>query len=168
MTSLQLNAALSALLTQAPESLGLCSELTVTHIPLNDAKVAAAVRPPAHGSPTLVFMHGWQDNLASFHSLIPLLPQNMGLILFDWPGHGLSDHKLGDYYYPFFDYLDDLHQVLNDSRLLLSGHVGPVVLVGHSLGGLVASCYAASFPDRIDAIVSIEALGRWLNLSCNH
>lgn len=159
MLSTPLSAKLDALLAQPPEQVGLCSGLVATSIPLADIQVAAAVRTPSHGAPTLVFMHGWQDNLASFHSLLPLLPQDFGLILFDWPGHGLSEHKPGDYYYPFFDYLDDLHQVLNHSSLSLLGHTGPVVLVGHSLGGVVASCYAASFPDSIDAMVTIEALG---------
>lgn len=154
-----LSAKLNTLLAQPPEQVGLCPGLVATSIPLADIKVAAAVRTPSYGAPTLVFMHGWQDNLASFHSLLPLLPQDVGLILFDWPGHGLSEHKPGDYYYPFFDYLDDLHQVLSHSWLSSADHTGPVVLVGHSLGGLVASCYAASFPDSIDAMVTIEALG---------
>ncbi|OOE91030.1 hypothetical protein BZG74_00650 [Salinivibrio sharmensis] len=107
----------------------------------------------------MVFLHGWQDNLASFHPLIPLLPQEYGVLLFDWPGHGLSEHKKGDHYYPFFDYLDSLHQVLNHALLSPNEERGPLILVGHSLGGLVASCYAASFPTSINGMISIEALG---------
>ncbi|SIN93734.1 alpha/beta fold hydrolase [Salinivibrio sp. ES.052] len=159
MTPAQLTSSLDALLDREPHLLGLSSGLVPVHIPLNGVNVAAAVRPARGSAPTLVLMHGWQDNLASFHSLIPLLPQDDGLVLFDWPGHGLSDHKPGDYYYPFFDYLDDLHQVLNHPVFHQQKGCGPVVLVGHSLGGLVASCYAASFPNATDALVTIEALG---------
>ncbi|WP_242413541.1 alpha/beta fold hydrolase [Salinivibrio kushneri] len=153
-----------ALLASDPAALGLSSGLTPTSMRLNDVTVAAAIRPATGLAPTLVFLHGWQDNLASFHSLIPMLPQDYGLLMFDWPGHGLSEHKAGDYHYPFFDYLDSLHQILHQtpcsqSENSQSEKTGPVILVGHSLGGLVASCYAASFPASIAGVISIEALG---------
>lgn len=154
-----LTEALEALLASDPAALGLSSGLTPTSIRLNDVTVAAARRPANGLAPTLVFLHGWQDNLASFDSLIPMLPQDYGLLMFDWPGHGLSEYKTGDYHYPFFDYLDSLHQVLHQTLCSQPEKKGPVILVGHSLGGLVASCYAASFPESIAGVVSIEALG---------
>lgn len=149
-----LSAQLDKALQANPAMIGLSSGLEPLTLSLASTRVAGAARPAASGAPTLVMLHGWQDNLASFHALVPYLPSEWGLLLFDWPGHGLSEHKPGDYYYPFYDYLDDLHQVLHQQRVS-----GPLILVGHSLGGLVASCYAAAFPDRIAALVMIEALG---------
>ncbi|OEE75496.1 hydrolase [Enterovibrio norvegicus FF-162] len=103
--------------------------------------------------PILLMLHGWQDNSGSFEPLAPLLTEHVDLVMPDWPGHGLSDHKGADSFYPFFDYVDDLHQLI----LQLSDK--PIFLVGHSLGALVASCWSAAFPERAKGLVMIEALG---------
>ncbi|OBU24170.1 alpha/beta hydrolase [Photobacterium aquimaris] len=102
--------------------------------------------------PLLVLLHGWQDNAATFASLWPLLTQHYNVIAFDWPGHGKSDHKSSDNYYHFVDYIDDLHQVITQLK-----HE-KVHIIGHSLGAIVAGCYAAVFPEYVDKIVLIEGL----------
>ncbi|MCK6262032.1 alpha/beta hydrolase [Vibrio sp. ZSDE26] len=105
---------------------------------------------------TVVFLHGWLDNAASFSTILPQLfskDENLHLCAVDLSGHGLSSHKGEGYYYPFHDYIDDLHQlltVLSPNRL---------VLVGHSLGALIASCYSAAFPENVAGLVQIEGFG---------
>ncbi|MEG3694023.1 alpha/beta hydrolase, partial [Vibrio coralliirubri] len=77
---------------------------------------------------------------------------NAHLIAIDLFGHGFSSHKSGSYY-PFHDYIDDLHQLvtkLSPNRL---------VLVGHSLGALIASCYSAAFPEKVSGLIQIEGHG---------
>ncbi|MFZ3407634.1 alpha/beta fold hydrolase [Vibrio chagasii] len=104
---------------------------------------------------TVVFIHGWLDNSASFSSVITNLQTRLPdchLIAIDLFGHGLSSHKSGSYY-PFHDYIDDLHQLvtkLSPNRL---------VLVGHSLGALIASCYSAAFPEKVSGLIQIEGHG---------
>ena len=104
---------------------------------------------------TVVFIHGWLDNSASFSSVIANLQTRLPdchLIAIDLFGHGLSSHKSGSYY-PFHDYIDDLHQLvtkLSPNRL---------VLVGHSLGALIASCYSAAFPEKVSGLIQIEGHG---------
>ncbi len=90
--------------------------------------LAAQVHLTQRKVPTLLMLHGWQDNSGSFEPLAPTLSEHFDLVMPDWPGHGLSDHKGADSYYPFFDYVDDLHQ------LILQLGDRPVYLVGHSLG----------------------------------
>lgn len=107
---------------------------------------------PDDGRPLLVFLHGWQDNAASFDALFPQLSPACHWIAVDWPGHGWSPSRCADNYYHFFDYLDDLHQLL----ALLPNR--EVVLVGHSLGALVSGCYAGAYPERIAGVVMIEGL----------
>ncbi|CEO39820.1 alpha/beta fold hydrolase [Photobacterium kishitanii] len=102
--------------------------------------------------PMLILLHGWQDNAATFASLWPRLIQDYDVVAFDWPGHGKSDHKSADNYYHFFDYIDDLHQVIVQLKR------EKVHIIGHSLGAIVAGCYAAIFPENIDKIVLIEGL----------
>ncbi len=102
--------------------------------------------------PFLVFLHGWQDNAASFDGLFPALAGHYHLIAIDWPGHGYSEPRGQDNYYYFFDYIDDLNQ------LIAVLPTDEVLLVGHSLGALVAGCYAAAFPEKVGALVMIEGL----------
>ncbi|MDN3701291.1 alpha/beta fold hydrolase [Vibrio artabrorum] len=104
---------------------------------------------------TVVFIHGWLDNAASFNQIMKQVAQsspNAHLVAIDLFGHGFSSHKLGSYY-PFHDYIDDLYQLvvkLSPNRL---------VLVGHSLGALIASCYSAAFPEKVSGLIQIEGHG---------
>lgn len=105
---------------------------------------------------TLVFLHGWQDNAATFKTTMEAYAKHHPyhhLIAVDWFGHGLSDHKGDDNFYHFFDYIDDLHQIILHTKL------EKVVLIGHSLGALIASAYCAVFPEKVSALMMIEALG---------
>ena len=102
--------------------------------------------------PILLFLHGWQDNAASFAGMFSYLAPHFHLVAIDWPGHGLSEPRGKDNYYHFVDYIDDLNQLMG----LLSDT--EVYLVGHSLGALVAGCYAAVFPADIAGMVLIEGL----------
>ncbi len=105
---------------------------------------------------SVVFLHGWLDNAASFQPLMNVLSHQSATLhgcAIDFPGHGLSSHKRPFSYYPFHDYIDDVFQfltVLSPNRL---------ILVGHSLGALVASCYSAAFPEQVAGLVQIEGVG---------
>ncbi|WP_338588854.1 alpha/beta hydrolase [Shewanella khirikhana] len=105
--------------------------------------------------PLLLALHGWLDNASSFAPLAEVLT-NYRLLAIDWPGHGDSEHRPGSYPLHWIDYLYDLHGVL----MHLAGEgLRPKAIIGHSLGGIVASAYLASYPDATDALVLIEALG---------
>ncbi|WGY46489.1 alpha/beta hydrolase [Vibrio sp. ABG19] len=104
---------------------------------------------------SVVFLHGWMDNAASFISVMAELQQvwpTAHLCAVDLPGHGLSSHKADNHFYPFHHYIDDIYQFL--------AHFSPNrrILVGHSLGALIASCYSAAFPDQVVGLVQIEGL----------
>ncbi len=110
---------------------------------------------PQTTAKTVVFIHGWLDNSSSFNQVmqqVAKLAPNAHLVAIDLFGHGFSSHKSGSYY-PFHDYIDDLHQLvtkLSPNRL---------VLVGHSLGALIASCYSAAFPEKVSGLIQIEGHG---------
>ncbi|WP_431769417.1 alpha/beta hydrolase [Vibrio sinus] len=106
---------------------------------------------------TVLFLHGWLDNAASFSTLMESIHSqlpNLHLCAVDLPGHGLSFHKAAGNYYLFHDYIDDIYQ-------LISTHFSHrrVVLAGHSLGALIASCVSSAFPELITALVQIEGAG---------
>lgn len=102
--------------------------------------------------PVLLCLHGWLDNAASFFLLQPYL-KHYQIVMVDLPGHGLSDHKSEDAYYHFVDWLHDLHCLF-----AVTGWQ-QVHLLGHSMGAMIATAYAATFPEKILSITLIDALG---------
>ncbi|WP_100642842.1 alpha/beta fold hydrolase [Alteromonas facilis] len=104
------------------------------------------------GKPLLLGLHGWLDNANSFVPMAPCL-NDFHFIAIDWPGHGLSQHRPAGTEYNQLDYIDDLHQ------LIVSQGWRDVSIVGHSMGGILGSIYAAVFPEYVKALVSIDAYG---------
>lgn len=124
-------------------------------VKIDDRYVAyLELNPKLTAAKTVVFIHGWMDNAASFHSLIEQAAAHQvpwRVIAIDLSGHGHSTHKSAHHFYNFHDYIDDLH------RILLKLEAVDVYLVGHSLGALIASCYSAAFPEKVAGLVQIEA-----------
>jgi len=114
-------------------------------------RLAARVHGPADGIPVLA-LHGWLDNAASFEPLAPLL-DGIRLVTLDLPGHGHSDHRPPGTQYHFVDYVED---VLGAADAL---GWDQFALLGHSLGGAVATFVAGACPERITRLGLIEALG---------
>jgi pimeloyl-ACP methyl ester carboxylesterase len=106
----------------------------------------------AAGDPPALLLHGWLDNAGSFAPLARQLPGRR-LWVPDLPGHGRSGHRPAGTWYHFIDYVSDvmaLAQALGLERF---------DLVGHSMGGAVATLLAAAYPERVRRLVLIEALG---------
>jgi pimeloyl-ACP methyl ester carboxylesterase len=127
----------------APREIG----IALPHLPLAARAWGDADRP------RLLALHGWLDNAASFDRLAPLLCGQFHIVALDLPGHGWSGHRPPGTWYHYIDYLGD---VLAAADALGWEHFG---LLGHSLGGAVASVLAAACPERIERLLLIEALG---------
>lgn len=97
-------------------------------------------------------LHGFLDNAASMACLASSL-SHFYYIAIDLPGHGLSDHRPKGAQYNQMDYVQDLHE------LVVSQNWQDIVIVGHSMGGILASLYASVFPERVSAIALIDACG---------
>ncbi len=112
----------------------------------------AALRGGTPGGPRLLCLHGWLDNAASF---LPLAPHLAGfdLVALDLPGHGASAHRAPGYDYAFADWVHDVLDALDALGWERSD------LIGHSMGGAIASAVAAAAPARVHRLVLIEALG---------
>ncbi|MDY6942482.1 MAG: alpha/beta hydrolase [Pseudomonadota bacterium] len=103
-------------------------------------------------APPVLLLHGWMDCGASFQFLVDHLPQGWHLIAPDWRGFGDSEWAQGGYYFP--EYLADLDIIIDH----FSPNAG-VALVGHSMGGNIASLYAGIRPQRVSRLVSLEGFG---------
>lgn len=121
---------------------------------LRDYQLCAIEVASSTPQQTVLFLHGWMDNAASFEPLIAemaTLNSAFRYISLDLPGHGHSSHAKSGFY-PFHDYLDVLNQVMGQLDT-------PVHLVGHSMGALIASCYSAAFPEHVLSLTQIEGYG---------
>jgi len=108
---------------------------------------------PSSDKPPLVMLHGWMDVAASFQFVVDALHQDHWVIAPDWRGFGLTETPATDNFW-FPDYLADLDQ-------LLDHYAGdrPVHLLGHSMGGHVATLYAGVRPERIQKLINLEGFG---------
>lgn len=100
----------------------------------------------------LLMLHGWLDNSASFNPIAPFLAQ-YHIVAIDLPGHGHSDHLALDNPYHFIDsvtYVQRIVQALQWERFRL---------LGHSMGGGIATLYAGVAPETVSHLAIIEGLG---------
>lgn len=115
------------------------------------AREFVASRPP------VLMLHGWLDNALSFVHLAPALARTAEVHAVDMAGHGHSGHRPAGQSYQLMDYVADLAELVDTH--FAKGEGGQVDLVGHSLGGIVCSLYAAAFPENVRKLVMIDSLG---------
>lgn len=110
-------------------------------------------RWPQDGAPRLFLLHGWMDVSASFQFLADALQGSWDVYAPDWRGYGLTQWGKADCYW-LPDYIADLDFILDKLQ-----PDSAVNLVGHSLGGNVASLYAGIRPERVARLVNLEGFG---------
>jgi non-heme chloroperoxidase len=105
-------------------------------------------RGPADGLP-VVFLHGITDSWRSFEHVLPLLPTHVRAFALSARGHGDSSRPAEGY---------ELADMAGDVRAFLDAIPLPrVVLVGHSMGSLVAQRFAVDHPERVAALALVGA-----------
>lgn len=100
------------------------------------------------GKPAFVFVHGWACNHTFFAPQAAHFARRHRVVSVDLRGHGESEKPQGPY--PIAAYADDLASLIEQVGL------GPVVAVGHSMGGMTVLQLAAAHPDRVAAIVMVD------------
>ena len=105
------------------------------------------------GPPAFLFVHGWTCDRSFFAPQAAHFARTSRAVSVDLRGHGESDKPEGAY--PIAAYADDLAYLID--RLGL----GKVIAVGHSMGGVAVLQLAASYPDRVAAIVMVDPAPFW-------
>ena len=93
----------------------------------------------------VILLHGLYDRWESWASVLPDLARHCRAIAPDLRGHARSDWP--EQGYLLADYAGDVIALMDALNIQRS------VLVGHSLGSLVAVWAASRHPDRIDAVI---------------
>lgn len=109
------------------------------------------------GDTTLFLIHGFGESLFTWRAIVDPLATHYRVVAIDLPGFGGSGKPDGPY-------------VVDSMTARLSGFLdrwilGPVIVVGHSMGGQLAASLALSRPDRIAAAVLIAPAGFGLGLA---
>jgi len=103
----------------------------------------------------ILALHGWLDNAATWDRLIPLLLNAslpVRVVAMDFVGHGNSSHSSMEHYLL-------VHRVVEVAAVADALRWPTFVLMGHSMGSVIASLVAGSIPHRIEKLILVEALG---------
>lgn len=102
----------------------------------------------------IVFLHGISSGSTAWARQLsdPELTSCYRLLAWDAPGYGESQALFNEHSADVLavrarDYAKALHQWLNGLE------IGQVILVGHSLGAMMASAFSAHYPDRVKGMI---------------
>jgi pimeloyl-ACP methyl ester carboxylesterase len=103
------------------------------------------------GDTTLLLLHGYGESIMGYRAVFDRLAERYRVVAVDLPGFGLSDKP--DAVYDLASY----ERRMGD--FLTRWTRGPVVVVGHSMGGEIAAALALDHPERVVAAVLIAPAG---------
>ncbi|HEY0679679.1 MAG TPA: alpha/beta hydrolase [Chitinophagaceae bacterium] len=102
----------------------------------------------ANGVP-VIFLHGITDSWHSFESVLSYLPKNIHAFAISQRGHGDSEQPSSDYQPK--DFANDVAAFIKKKNL------GSAIVVGHSMGGMVAQQFAVLHPKLLKGLVIIDS-----------
>ena len=102
------------------------------------------------GSPTLVLESGLGNDSFVWGKVQPALSRTTRVCSYDRAGYGCSDAlpvpRDADHI------ATELHELLIQAKV-----VGPIVLMGHSMGGIYIRDYATRYPDEVGGLIFVDA-----------
>jgi alpha-beta hydrolase superfamily lysophospholipase len=126
----------------------------------SEGEIAYRVWPHDHPTRIVILAHGYGEHIGRYDHVAAALGERGALVAGpDHLGHGRSDGErvlVSDYEHVIHD-LDAVVDAVTEGHPDL-----PVVLVGHSMGGLIAARYAQRHGDRLAGLVlSAPVMGSW-------
>lgn len=95
------------------------------------------------GKINLVFIHGWGLNTTVFESISEKLANIFTISFIDLPGYGYNVEQLAQC--SFEELLEQLNEVITPNSVLL----------GWSLGGLIAMKYSLKYPKKLRGLITV-------------
>ncbi len=108
------------------------------------------------GDTTLLLLHGYGESLTTWRATFDALAIGHRVVAIDLPGFGASAKPDVPYSLPAM--------TERLSRFIDHWTTGPLVLVGHSMGGELAASLALARPDRVKLLVLIAPAGYRIGL----
>ena len=107
--------------------------------------------PAAEPKAVLLVVHGWAEHSGRYMNIVDhFVPRGYAVCALDHRGHGRSEGKRG-YVERFPNYLCDLKTFFD----LIRGEYGgkKIFLVGHSMGGTIATAYTVQYQHEFDGLL---------------
>jgi pimeloyl-ACP methyl ester carboxylesterase len=101
--------------------------------------------------PPVVFVHGLSGNWQNWLENIPFAAEGRRVVAMDLPGFGRSEMPREDISISAYARVVD--------RLCEQLGLGPVAVVGNSMGGFIGAELAIAFPERVERLVLLSAAG---------
>jgi non-heme chloroperoxidase len=117
-----------------------------TFVTADGAELSYFERGPRGGT-GILFLHGWQGAAAVWAPIVERLAARHRTIALDIRGFGESNGAPGPFRVETFS--DDL------SALVAALDLDPLVVVGHSMGAVVAQRFAIDRPDAVEGLVLV-------------
>jgi non-heme chloroperoxidase len=96
----------------------------------------------------LICLHGYTDSWKSFELVLPFLSENRHAFAISQRGHGNSGRPAEGY--DPRDFAADLALFIDQLNL------GAAVIVGHSMGGIIAQRFALDYPQKTKALILVD------------
>lgn len=101
---------------------------------------------------TVVLLHGFSADKTNWLRFVQALPDSYQVFALDLMGHGAHPIDLSELY--------SIENQVTYVQTFIDQHFqGPVHLVGNSMGGAIASLYAATYPEKIKSLMLISPAG---------
>jgi pimeloyl-ACP methyl ester carboxylesterase len=116
-----------------------------------EVRLSYVIRPGS--GPTLVLIPGSFSDVSQWETMIPLLNNDLNLVLVEVRGHGKSWPP------PVNGTIEQLAEdvlIVADKEKLNRFYVG-----GHSIGGMIAKEVGRRWPERLMGVISIEGWTHW-------
>ncbi len=120
--------------------------------PVPSVKLATAAWIPEDPVAVFILSHGHAEHSGRYTYLVnTMVGHGLAVYTLDHRGHGRSSGTRA-LVLRFDDFVDDLDRVVDRAREAFPGL--PVVLFGHSMGGLIAVRYALAHPNKVSLLVT--------------
>lgn len=122
-------------------------------MPYFDRNIDLKLFYSVHGeatNPPFLLIHGWTCDSTDWSFTIPALVQHYYVITIDLRGHGHSSAPTS-ITYTIQDFVDDAVALIQHLNLNKD-----VLVMGHSMGGIVASCLSGLHPELFRGLVVID------------
>ncbi len=99
----------------------------------------------------LVFIHGWMANWTCFKGMIDYFKKKKYPVVYlDLRGNGLSKKPTKVHLYKLEYKAEDINQILKKEK------IKKIILIGHSMGGMVAALFATRYPKKVEKLILIQ------------
>src|SRR5687767_3225779 len=120
-----------------------------TRVDLVTHKLYIVCAGEADARPVVILEAGGGGSSAAWKAVQAALPSTVRSCAYDRAGSGQSDPGPGPR--SMDAEVTDLHALIERSKI-----TGPIVFVGHSLGGILARLYVQKYPDSVAGLVLLD------------